>query len=94
MIYYPPHLKYVDIPRTESHMPNRTYEPQLALKLTERVKTNHWALSIVLSWVVAIHLYAQTADFLFLIFILNPIESFIQTSADFCDVLPSAYHVS
>ena len=94
MIYYPPNLKYVDIPQTESHMPNSTYDPQLALKPAKRVKTNHWALSIILSWVVAIHLYAQPADFLFLIIILNLIESFIQASADFCDVPPSAYHVS
>jgi hypothetical protein len=40
------------------------YGAQHPLKPVERIRTNHWALSIILSWVVAIHLYVQLANFI------------------------------
>jgi hypothetical protein len=58
MIYYPPHLKYVDIPEVDSQLGHNLYGAQHPLKPVERIRTNQWALSIILSWVVAIHLYA------------------------------------
>lgn len=49
MVYYPPHLKYVtaDIP---------TYDQRGIQHVKTNVKSDHWRLSIILSWVVAIHM--------------------------------------
>jgi hypothetical protein len=49
MIYFPPHLKYVtlDIEGDESQPPER---------VKTNLKSDSWRLSIVLSWVVLIHL--------------------------------------
>jgi len=59
MIYYPPHLKYVDIPENDSLLVHDSYGAPRTLKPIEPIRTNHWALSIILSWVVAIHLYVH-----------------------------------
>lgn len=50
MVYYPPHLKYItaDIP---------TYDQRGIQHVKTNVKSNHWRLSIILSWVVAIHMF-------------------------------------
>ena len=59
MIYYPPHLKYatVDVDMHDDMPPHH-------IKTT--AKSNNWKLSIILSWVVMIHLCVFTVPIMVL----------------------------
>ena len=52
IIYYPPHLKYVSVSLDDSI--NNGVAPRT---VKTSVKSDNWRLSIILSWVVFIHLY-------------------------------------
>lgn len=54
MIYYPEHLKFVDV-GTEEHEP---LLPRRSSK--ERLKSAEWRLSIFAAWIVGIHLYVPS----------------------------------
>ncbi|KIJ26509.1 hypothetical protein M422DRAFT_105343, partial [Sphaerobolus stellatus SS14] len=51
LLYFPPHLKYVDLP----HQPSNPDEPLLPPQRSN-VRTDEWRLAITLSWVVAFHI--------------------------------------
>ena len=53
MIYYPPHLKYVSAIALDSNE-----EGNLVAKSKTAIKSDHWKLSIALSWIVAAFTYA------------------------------------
>ena len=60
MIYYPAHLRYVESGVLESEL-----QPLLHTKT--RVMSKEWALSIVMAWITAIHLFV-------LFFLLLPVN--------------------
>ncbi|THH15531.1 hypothetical protein EW146_g4954 [Bondarzewia mesenterica] len=53
MIYYPSHLKYVTVAAD-------THDTRPSSSLKKNIKTHNWWLSIVLSWVVFIHIVLIT----------------------------------
>ena len=44
IMYYPSHLKYEDAAPSEMHA-------------KPRIRTKHWALSVILGWVIFFHLF-------------------------------------
>lgn len=50
MIYYPPHLKYDEIE-------TNTHDVRPPRQLKAPVKSDEWRLSVILAWVVIVHLY-------------------------------------
>ena len=62
MIYYPARLRYVESGVEESEL-----QPLLHTKT--RVKSAEWALSIVVAWITAIHLF---------VFLLFPPKFFLK----------------
>ena len=51
MIYYPQELKYIEV-----HADDRRDRERDGLPKITKVKTDDWSLSIILSWVVLIHM--------------------------------------
>ncbi|KAH7929292.1 hypothetical protein BV22DRAFT_1029731 [Leucogyrophana mollusca] len=49
LIYYPPHLKYVELDID-------TYDSRPPRHIRTAVRSDDWRLSVILSWVIAIHL--------------------------------------
>ncbi|KAI0080481.1 hypothetical protein K474DRAFT_1615669 [Panus rudis PR-1116 ss-1] len=64
IIYYPPHLKYVEVEVDDEHDGSHR-------KVATSVKSDNWRLSITLSWVVFIHLILVTFV-TFLLLLTNP----------------------
>ncbi len=78
MLYYPPHLKYLEL-SIDTH---DSRPPRLVKTPT---KSSEWRLSILLSWVVAAHLYVP-APFSFAL-----INLFLQVHNHIHDILPHCY---
>ncbi|KAK7678036.1 hypothetical protein QCA50_018977 [Cerrena zonata] len=66
IIYYPPHLKYISVSLDDSI--NNGVAPRL---VKTSVKSDNWRLSIILSWVVFIHL-SLTIFITFLLLLTTP----------------------
>lgn len=53
LIYFPPHLKFVQLPQQQANPTEPLLTPSLS-----NVKSDDWRLAVTLAWVVAIHMYA------------------------------------
>lgn len=51
MIYYPQNLKYIEVYPDDEHEAGSNQQPKIT-----KAKTDNWSLSIILSWVVFIHM--------------------------------------
>lgn len=51
MIYYPQNLKYIQVHADDGREGDPVRQPKIT-----KVKTDNWSLSIILSWVVLIHM--------------------------------------
>jgi len=80
LIYFPPHLKYVDLPQQPSD-PN---EPLLPPRRSN-VKGDEWRLAVTLAWVVAIHI-AFEAFVTFFLLTYHSSQAQIQAWATFLGV--------
>ncbi|KAF8148414.1 hypothetical protein B0H34DRAFT_736950 [Crassisporium funariophilum] len=65
MIYYPPHLKYVDLDVDESGEPHLRH-------VKEPIKSEEWRLSIVVTWIAIAHLAFVSLTTLYLLATTTP----------------------
>ncbi|KAF8513720.1 hypothetical protein BU17DRAFT_77149 [Hysterangium stoloniferum] len=81
LIYFPPHLKYVDLPQQSSD-PN---EPLLPPRRSN-VTSEDWRLGVTLAWVVAIHMQVEIAFVSFFLLTYHSPQAQIQAWATFLGV--------
>ncbi|KAF8523648.1 hypothetical protein JB92DRAFT_2704554 [Gautieria morchelliformis] len=67
LIYFPPHLKYVDLPQQPADPTQPLLPPSRS-----NIQSDDWRLAVTLAWVVAIHIAFETFVTLFLLIYHSP----------------------